>query len=253
MSTEMGEPSSLSIEYEEAIERTTDPVKLLPYVADALRDELEQHYFTDPGLFELDEVELEKVIRKAQQELSTRDDALRVRFWYLYDKAAYDMKKMSLTDLCAGIMSPSIFYSSYIKNRFRMAWLVCKPTLLEIQDIAAISVGKRKMTEILRMDAVDPTTKKIDYKLISLQLAIYKNLENRVFGMPTQKIVQKNLNVNTEVSNAEMQAQLEGKDATELRDRVKYLETQSKKTLPLAKTPGPSPGNSLTVEIKKNE
>lgn len=253
MSTEMDEPphpgSGLTTEYEEAVKPTTDPVQLLPYVADALRDALEEHYFTDPKLFELDEVELEKLIRKNQQELNTRDDAMRARFWYCYDIAAYNMKKMSLTDLCAGIMQPSIFYASYIKNRFRIAWMVCKPTTLEIQDIAAISVGKRKMAEILRMDALIPGTTKIDYKLVSLQIAIYKNLENRVFGMPTQKIVQKN--INTEVSNVEMQKQLETQDATHLRDKLQDLKTLSLKSLPI--TPDSSSGKLPDVEIKKNE
>lgn len=272
MSTKIDESphrdTGLQIEYEEAIAKTTDPSKNLPYLADALRDELESHYFADPHLFELDEIELEKVIRKGQQELNTRDDAIRARFWYCYDIAAYNMKKMSILDLCAGIMMPSIFYASYIKNRFRMAWMVCKPTTLEIQDIAAISVGKRKMAEILRMEAKDPVTNKIDYKLISLQIAVYKNLENRVFGMPTQKIVQKN--INTEISNVEMQKQLETQDATHLRDKLQDLKTLSLKSLPLVNanlnaipadtnaikryhTLDSSPGQPPTIEIKKNE
>ena len=247
--------SGISTEYEEAIEVTTDPVKLLPYAPDVIKDALKEHYKTDPAIYEIEEYKLEKYLGKIEQNINDRDDALRARFWYCHDKAAYLGKKMSVHDLCAGIMHPQIFYAQYVKNRFKMAWVVCKPSELKIQDVALLTLGKRKMSEYLRMDAKDPVTNKIDYKLVGIQMAIYRNLENRVFGLPTQKIESKNMNV--EISAQEMAKELENKDATELRNRLQDLKTAGMKVLPLAKasiqTPASSPGQPLTVEIKKNE
>ncbi len=235
---------------EEEVEQTSDPSKILPFAPPKLRKVLGEHYFEDPHLFEMQEVALEKHLVSGRQYISNLDDALRARFWYAYDLAAYNNKEMLVTDLCLGIIDRTIFYNQYIKNRFKMAWMVCKPTDLRFQDLALITAGKRKMSEVLRMEVIDPVTKKIDYKLIALQASIYRNLENRVFGLPTQKIEQKNLNLNAEISTAEMQKELEGKSPADLQKRLQDLKTAAMKLPEAAPSSAPK---QITVEVKKNE
>lgn len=233
----------------EEIPETTDPVQLLPYLPQKLKDCLAEHFTHDPQLFAMSENELEKHLKSQHLELGNRDDALRARFWYIYDIAAYEMKEMRILNLCLGIVDPSLFYTVYVKNRFKMAWMVCKPTELRIQDLALITAGKRRMTEVLRMETKDPVTQKLDYKLIALQMSILKNLEDRVFGLPVKKVEQKNLNVHTEVSNSEMQRELENQNAGDLRAKLQYLQKESTKVLPATSSTAAKP---VTVEVKKN-
>lgn len=253
MSTTPRDPGSAHEEYESAVNEITDPIQLLPYLPENVKATLSEHYAKDKLLFLMDESKLERHLHRIDQQISNRDDALRARFWFVYDLCAYDMRKMVTKEIFAGIMGESTFYTQYIKNRFKMAWMVCKPTELRIQDLASITAGKRKMDAYLRMDAVDPVTKRIDYKLVALQLSIYKNLESRVFGLPVQQIVQKN--INTEVTNKQMAQELENKDATYLRDKLQDLKTMGTKVLPVAALPSTPDSSSgpLIVEDTKNE
>lgn len=240
-------------DFEEAVELTKDPVKLLPWAPKMLKEALAEHYVHDPQLFDMDELSLEKHMKSIGQTLSDRDDALRAKFWYCHDKAAYEEKAMTTIELCAGIAAPSMFYTVYVKNRFKVAWMVCKPVELKIQDLALVSLGKRKMAEYLRMDPRDPVTGKLDYRLMSIQKSIYVNLENRVFGLPTQRVENKNLNINTDISKQEMQRELEGKGARELQNRLQDLKTLAQKELPISLPTLGSSSEEVIVEESKSE
>lgn len=104
------------------------------------------------------------------------DTRLRLNFWV----------QDNPEDAFVGVCSREVF-ETYIRNPYKLAYLLCKPPEYNIKLEEIIDLGLDQLRDIMMLkhvdDAGEPNT-----KLISNKLAIFKHLDERKSGLATQKV-----------------------------------------------------------------
>lgn len=147
------------------------------------------------------------------------DYALRTAFWREYDRHYLNgsVGRIKTTDFCAGVCTPSYFYS-LIKRPATLLWII-KPKQTYHREMESIlSRGIERLWEIIEIPIYDEN-QKVDHRLASIVLAAIKQVEDRVQGMAVQRTQSVIQNINTP------QPALTGKSMDDLNKKIHELES----------------------------
>jgi len=127
---------------------------------------------------------------------TTTDFMLRKRFWEMTESAhVTGENEMQPTALCKGICSTTYFYNRWLKNTYRVAWLLIP--IRKHQDMideAFIFALNKVRNEILTMPVTEKSAPVI--------LKALEYFTNRSLGPMLQKIEQRSMNVNVDGNQA---------------------------------------------------
>lgn len=178
-------------------QKPIDTVSLLTLVPDAVAARIQAAVESHPGLFNIDERELYKLaMENIRQGPSPTDNRIRLKFWMEYDRAtANGEKAMKPVNFLSGICTKQYFYENYLKNPYKVAWLVCPPVSYLEKTQEALAFGLDQLRDILEMP--HQAGGKIDTKLGNLKAKIVEMLDARVQGA----VIQRSMNVTMTASN----------------------------------------------------
>lgn len=171
--------------------------------------------------FLLTEKPLKKeLVRLSSTHLDETDHRIRLNFWREYDMNLATGGRISAKKICAGVMSFQHFvkYLSFPRN---VAWMLCPPVNYDTFIQEGLHFGLERMREYLALDPVNPTTGKLDIRLMELQMKITAMLDMRKHGAFTQKIENKNLNLN--VNPQQLPHQVEALTMEQMQKRLLEL------------------------------
>lgn len=186
---------------------------------------------TNPELFDLDEARLYDKLRELSSTPKPADNRLRLKFWFEYDYAQTYVKDLDLRRVCAGIMEADWFVKTYMNHATRVAWLLCPPQNYMTKANEALEFGLEQLRDVLGRDhnvgapgAGGEST--LNLPLFKMKLEIFKILDMRVKGAPTQK----SLNLHAHTSERGAVAKIAGAMANEsvddMKKRLAYLKQQ---------------------------
>lgn len=140
----------------------------------------------------------ERQLRHHIQPTNT-DYSLRTSFWREYERVVkMGGDKLTAASIFNGVCSDAYFYQKFIKDPFRVAWLVT-PLQTYLKEIEAVLVrGTERLWEIIEMDItyVDKHgDRQIDAKKASVVLDAIKMVENRAKGLAVQRNETKSVSV----------------------------------------------------------
>lgn len=195
---------------------------------------------THAELFGLDERDLFKRLRSDQMTPSPTDNRLRINFWYEYDLAQMEHRPMHMARVFAGICSKSYFNDRFMKRPEKVAWMLTPPVDYVVKIKEALDFGIDRLREYLEIDPI--VGGRPNVKLMELQAKIVAMLDMREKGAYTQRVEQKNMNLNVTASNEQVVSALLEADHKVLEQKIKELERRERKAANL-----PDPG---TIEVK---
>lgn len=177
-------------------------------------------------LFNLPEAELKSKLRaEFNIEPNIGEQRIRLAFWYEYEQAQLQFRKMEMDRIVAGVCRSDQFLW-YLKKPEIVAYILCPPTNYIKALQTAINYGVDELHEILSLPIRDKHSGKINFGLVNAKLKIYQILDMRVNGAYTQKIEQTNktmrLNVNSTLKEIGGQVNLNSMD--DIQKRIKHLE-----------------------------
>ncbi len=147
-------------------------------------------------LFEMDERTLYQHLRGLSMLPGPTDNRLRIGFWNEFERVQhFNLKKMHMPSVYAGVCTQQYFDRFYLGSPTKVAWLLCPPASYVTIATEALSFGLEQLREILSVSPVLPNGR-IDVKLGELQAKIVTMLDQRLKGAVTQRIEQKNMNLN---------------------------------------------------------
>jgi hypothetical protein len=209
-----------------------NPRSLINLLPDGVQSDLIEATRAKPELFTMDERTLFLHLRAQAIQPTPTDNRLRLSFWVEYDRAQFEVTKMNMTPIYAGVCVRQYFYSTYLKNAWKVAWLLCPPTNYVKKLEEALDFGIDRMRDILEMSPMDERGKP-NVKLMELQTKITIALDQRAKGSYTQRIEQKSVNLQIGTSDkAVAQAALTG-SMDEIQKRMKELERRERLALNL--------------------
>lgn len=189
-----------------------------------------------PQWFGLDERTLFKTLKTEGFMPTQTDNFLRTKFWLEYELAQEERRKMNISQVYAGVCVRQYFYGVFLERPDKMAWLCTPPMNYETKLEEALAFGMDRMRDFLEMDPM--VGGKPNIKLMELQAKITAMLDMRKKGAYTQKIEQKNMNLNVSTSDKAVAAALTGANMDQLNARIKVLEQRERQALNLS-TPEP--------------
>lgn len=190
----------------------------------------------------LDEPGLRKLIQP-----TATDNQLRISFWLEYDRVQREFApKMEMIAILRGIISEDYFYSRYVKDPKRLAWVLIPPKSYTVKLTEMLELGLERMRDILAMDPKE--SGKLNTKLLELQVKVAQAMDMRLNGAIAQKleIENKNTNLNYQLRGTaqELSNLIESANMEEI---DKKLESLRKKDLMLSKGVHPDP-EEIVVE-----
>lgn len=190
-----------------------------------------------PDFFGLDERTLWKQLRASQAEPSQTDNQLRFKFWFEYEAALQEHRKMEPVRVYAGICSKQYFYERVLSCAPKVAWIVTPPLNYDVKLDEALAYGMERMRDILE---IDPTTYPAGarIKLMELQAKVTAMLDMRKKGAYTQRVENKNMNLNVSTTDKQVAAVLAGSTMEQLDTRIKELEKRERRALNLPEKSG---------------
>lgn len=164
-------------------------INLLPDYAKSAMLTLKNDY---PQYVDVEEGGLRTRLRDEKRQINPTDHRLRYQFWIEYDNVQrFGMKHMVLGRVCRGVCSDGYFRKTYLKEPYKLAWMLCPPTHYLTKVTEALDFATAKLREILELP-VEKKNGKIDYSLVKIQMAIQKQLDaqatNREPGPGAQHI-----------------------------------------------------------------
>lgn len=204
-----------------------NPRSLINLVSPEVGEYFIKAYEARPELFGIDESSLWKTLRYESKTPSATDNRLRLSFWQEYDHAQNYGHKMRLTAVCAGICLPQYLYNSYMKSPERMAWWACVPTKYEKLLEEGLQYGINQLREILEEPNHDDNGR-INTKLIDTKLKIVAMFELRLKGAVTQRIEQRNMNVNVQTTDKQIHRMMSDLSMEEIQKRLNDLEKRDR-------------------------
>ncbi len=119
---------------------------------------------------------------RMNREPSMTENQIRLRLWVEFDTARNEaLPRLSMNRITQGVCSNAAFHK-IIEDPAVVAWMLCPPVHYETQLDEILAYGANRMQEILKMDATDKATGKINTKLLQLQIHIYERAEDRRMG-----------------------------------------------------------------------
>jgi hypothetical protein len=219
----------------------TEPRSILNLVPPAVQAAMLNAGASHGEYFGLDERALFKLLRTEAKEPGQTDNQLRYKFWFEYEASLAEHRDMNMTRVYAGICHRSYFYEKILARPEKVAWMVTPILDYALKLEEAVSYGNERMRDILEIDpATYPPGTRI--KLMELQAKVFSMLDARKYGAFTQKVEQKNMNLNVSTSDKAVAQQLVGSNMESLQRRIKELESRERNALNLpAQGPGATP------------
>lgn len=190
-----------------------------------------------PDLFGKDESALFKALRADNLTPSATDNRMRLQFWLEYDQAQASGKKMRMEQVFGGLCSKQYFYGRFIACPEKLAWLLTPPVHYVNKITEALDYSIDRLRDFLEEDPAAYGKNKL--KAVELQLKIYLMLDQRKHGAFTQKIEQKNMNLNVATTDKQVAQALAGESMEELDRRIKDLERRERAALNLPESNEP--------------
>lgn len=188
-----------------------------------------------PELFNMDEQSLATRLRKEKRNPTPTDNRLRIAFWQAYDRAQAEGKmRLEIGSIFVGVCTKAYFYNEYLSRPEKVAWLVCPPASYTVMMEEALTFGLGQLRDILNTPHTledDKGELKIDLKLATLKAKIVAMLDVRINGAPTQKIEQRNMNLNIETTDKRVQDIMTSNSMEEIEARLIELRRLDKKQL----------------------
>lgn len=119
-------------------------------------------------------------------------ERLRVSFWKEYNAAKdRSASAMNINRVSGGLCSRPYFHD-VVSDQVKLAWLLCPPVdyLLAVEE--AVNYGVEELRKILSLSHIDGEGK-INASLIGKKIKILELLDNRLKGIPIQRIEQKSM------------------------------------------------------------
>lgn len=190
-----------------------------------------------PDFFGLDERTLWKKLRSDAQEPSQTDNQLRFKFWFEYEAALQEHRKMEPVRVYAGICSKQYFFERVMTSAVKVAWIATPPLNYDIKLDEALAYGMERMRDILEIPVESyPPGSRI--KLMELQAKVTAMLDMRKKGAYTQRVENKNMNLNVSTTDKQVAAVLAGSTMEQLDTRIKELERRERRALNMPENSG---------------
>lgn len=180
-----------------------------------------------PELFGLDERDLFAALKRMEKTPSPTDNRLRMAFWLEYDRSQMEMKPMNMTNVFAGVCTKQLFYGNYLHSAERVAWLLCPPVKYIVKIEEALDFGLDRMRDILSIPVQEPG-RPVNVKLAELQAKIVAMLDQRSKGAVTQRIEQRNMNLNISTNDKKVAQAAVENSMVALEKRLKELERRER-------------------------
>jgi len=145
----------------------------------------------------------ERHIKKALTEAIGRDHfedmhmmrLLRINFWEEYDRAAKRREIMLWPNVTHNICHMQVAKRLLVNYPMFVLWIICPLSGYLLQRKQLEYIAQERLLEILSVSPVQENGK-VDSRLAKVQVEIYQNIQDRLYGGIVQKIDQKQLNVN---------------------------------------------------------
>jgi hypothetical protein len=193
----------------------SDERALINLVSQSIQSHILLAHQKRPELFGLDEEELRKFL--GERGAGAVANAIRMKFWFEYDEAQAEHRKMKIKNVYTGICEESLFYQSVLSNPEKVAWIITRPASYDIAMAEMHQFALSRLRKILEIET------KFDSKIGALQLKIFELLDMRIKGA----IVQKTMNIHASVSSPGQTTEAAKKE--EIERRLKELEQYSNK------------------------
>jgi hypothetical protein len=181
---------------------TDNPFAVINLVPDKVRECIQTALSSHAPLFQCDERALWQKLKLDDKQPTPLDNRLRLKFWTEYDRVCgQGHKHMNMANVVSNMCTREYFYSGYLTNPAKIAWLLCPPTAYLVKAEEALEFGLEQLRDIL--DSPHVTNGRVDTKLGELKAKIVAMLDHRVKGA----VVQKTLNVNASVGSVNDAAQ----------------------------------------------
>ena len=172
---------------------------------------IEDLAYENPDYLDADERALKKVVndalRKADRNpIGPLENRLRVGFWNEYNRAQDVRGKMDMTRVFAGVCTSQYFFHNVLRNKERLAWMLCPPVAYMNAMEEALLHGIEQIRDILDAPLYDKKGTLIS-KNAELLLRTVQWLDQRVKGAIIQKMDTRSLvlhgNMNDKPQNSE--------------------------------------------------
>ena len=226
-----------------------NPRSLVRLVPEAMAKRIRDLWSGDnKGLLGLTEHCLRKALVRAGKRPTAADNRIRLQFWLEYDNVQGDYRDktplMVMPRVLGFAMTKESFYSHYITDDHRLAWVICPPTdyVDTVQDV--LMETTEKLREVVSELDVIEADGSINTKAVELLADIEKTLFNRVYG---SKLPRKLGNAATlEVPPAEPEKKVEPVaidpevERAERKKRIAEMKAQLAETTPVIKDETPT-------------
>lgn len=191
-----------------------------------------------PKMFFRNDTELRRMIKPDE-----RDDRLRIAFWDEYQAATAVGKRMAVSAfLRVAAVDIIVWEGFYLHEREKLLWIITQPKSYANAMKQILYRGIERFQEIMELKFEDEKGK-LDSRALGQFLKAFQLVDLRVKGSIMQKvqIEQRNLNLNAEISNAQMDhemAKLANMSLSELEEldqkleKAKMIEAKMMRALP---------------------
>ncbi len=168
----------------------SEPRALINIVGESLETAILTAHAARPELFGLPEAELYDKLYMENKEPNGVDNALRMRFWFEYDEAQNEKRKLKIKNIWTGVCEDMAFYGA-LKKPHKVAWLITRPLDYEIATAELHQFTLAQLRKIVSTPLV--VNGKYNASAAKDKIEIFKLLDQRVKGA----VVQKTLNVHS--------------------------------------------------------
>lgn len=169
---------------------TSNPKSVINLVPPGIKEAMLRFINERPDLVDLDEQMLKKKIREETgTNCTATDNQVRMNFWVEHGRAVFTGKRMNVVGLVYNICSVEFFNKTFLKNNYKVAWMVCPIVNFIVKATESLDFGLGELRETLAQPHIQGNS--IDHKLLNAKISIVKLLDARVNGAA----VQRNLNV----------------------------------------------------------
>ena len=189
-----------------AVMEDDDPYSLINILdaAPRLKHKILQLYKDRPELFGFDETKLKQIVGRAG--MTPTLQRLRMALWHEYEGVRDNHRVFKLTNVMAGICGPTTF-SDLTDDPHKLAFLICPPADYVVSLKEAHQAGLEKLREIFSAQITDDEGY-LNPKAADMVIKAYALIDARLKGAIVQRIDQRTITANAQLSQAQTKAAL---------------------------------------------
>ena len=231
---------------------TSNPKSVINLVPEKMRERMHEALWSRGDLFELDEQDLFKRLRKDGIQPTATDNRVRLKFWVEYDRVhQHGYKSMVIDQIVSNVCSREYFDKFYLRRAEKVAWLLCPPVDYATKATEALAFGLEQMREVLEMNHW-MANGKIDYKLLEAKIKVFKMLDDRLQGQAVQRIEERSVQVKL-ASTQSVSHLIEQMRETAMNKEFANIEAREKWDKTLGNQEGSSLVEPALIDVTKGE